>query len=195
MGKEVTFRDILVKITKVLSSDLYLINNQFIMGGHKSDENNIGYYLYRLSPAAMTASAEHFKTNKVYYISDGKAAKDSLENNFIDVTNELELKQINDKKDEILRLVKKTDIWKSFNFSEDDITTLFSDNSTLELFKDDKDIPSVTVSKTLFPYITEKNVSKLYYNVIKKSEYTNLLLSLDYDMFQLYMLYKYIALD
>lgn len=195
MGKEVTFRDILVKITKVLSSDLYLINNQFIMGGHKSDENSIGYYLYRLSPAAMTASAEHFKTNKVYYISDGKAAKDSLENNFIVVTNELELKQINDKKDEILRLVKKTDIWKSFNFSEDDVTTLFSDNSTIELFKDDKDIPSVTVSKTLFPYITEKNVSKLYYNVIKKSEYTNLLLSLDYDMFQLYMLYKYIALD
>ena len=195
MGKEVTFRDILVKITKVLSSDLYLINNQFIMGGHKSDENSIGYYLYRLSPAAMTASAEHFKTNKVYYISDGKAAKDSLENNFIVVTNELELKQINDKKDEILRLVKKTDIWKSFNFSEDDVTTLFSDNSTIELFKDDEDIPSVTVSKTLFPYITEKNVSKLYYNVIKKSEYTNLLLSLDYDMFQLYMLYKYIALD
>ena len=195
MSKAITFRDILVKVTKVLPSDLYLINNEFIISGNKSNESTIGVYLYRLLPDAINACKEHFDGNKIYYIKDGKAAKDSLNENYTEVNSDDEISHIRSKKEEIIKLVNKTKIWNTFNFTENEISSLFNTNSTLELFSDNDDIPTVTVSKTLFPYVTEKNVSKLFYNVINSTEYTNLLLSLDYEFFQIYMLYRYIDLD
>jgi hypothetical protein len=65
----------------------------------------------------------------------------------------------------------------------------------MNLFQDNKKIPEITISKSLFPLVTEKNVSDLYYNITTDKEYNELIVSLDFPLFQLYMVYKYIDIN
>lgn len=192
---KIKFRDILVKVTNIFTTDIYLINNHYIIGGDKSNKENIGYYLCSLSPEVSEVCNERFDSNKIYYFQNAKNAKDDLESNVNEVTKDNELNQVKIMLNNILDLVKKTDTWNKFNFSEEDVKRIFDDKQSIELFSDFNDIPTVTVSKTLFPLTTEKNVSDLYYNTFKYEDYVQLLISLDYPLFQLYMLYKYIDIE
>jgi hypothetical protein len=174
---------------------MYIINNQYVIGGSESEENNSGYYLCRLSPCVIEVCKDLFDSNKIYYISNIKNAKDKLNDYLSEVKNKSEIEDINKRIQDMLDCINKTETWKSFNFSENDITNLFENNISMNLFQDNKKIPEITISKSLFPLVTEKNVSDLYYNITTDKEYNELIVSLDFPLFQLYMVYKYIDIN
>ena len=194
MNKEVTFRDLLVKIKNIFSTDIYLINNQYIIAGEKSSEDNLGYSLCVLSPDMIDICNNSFDPYKIYYIKNITNAKDDLENNISEVSSLAERESVNYSLEEVINIKNKIETWDSFNFTEKQLDELFEDNMTINLFKD-TDIPSVTISKSLFPLVTKKNVSDLYYSVIQDLQYINLMISFDFPLFQLYILYRYLDID
>lgn len=193
MSKDITFRDLLVKIKNVFKTDIYLINNQFIIAGNKSAEDNLGYYVCVLSPDLITVCSKIFD-NKIYYIKNVMNAKDDLEGNISVVDSIAESELVKYSLEEVINIKNKIENWNTFDFTEEQLDKLFENNVTVNLFENNN-IPSVTISKSLFPLVTKKSASSLYYNIIQETEYINLIISFDFSMFQLYMLYRYLDIS
>ena len=71
----------------------------------------------------------------------------------------------------------------------------------IELFKNESDIPTVTISKSFLPLTTEKNIDNLFYSVqvienndIDEGDIGKLFLSIDIPQFQLNMIYTYLIM-
>ena len=195
MSKTNTFRDLLVKIKSIFKTDIYLIHNQYIIGGEKSSADNIGYNVCMLSPDIIDVCNKIFDSSKIYYIKNVTNAKDDLDNNYIEVTNVAESELVKYSLEEILNIKNKCDTWDTFNFTNEQLNDLFENNVTISLFSNNENIPEVTISKSLFPLVTKKTASDLYYHVIKDQSYINLLIAFDFPMFQLVMLYRYIDIS
>jgi hypothetical protein len=195
MSKTNTFRDLLVKIKSIFKTDIYLIHNQYIIGGEKSSADNIGYNVCMLSPDIIDVCNKIFDSSKIYYIKNVTNAKDDLDNNYIEVTSVAESELVKYSLEEILNIKNKCDTWDTFNFTNEQLNDLFENNVTISLFSNNENIPEVTISKSLFPLVTKKTASDLYYHVIKDQSYINLLIAFDFPMFQLVMLYRYIDIS
>lgn len=195
MSKTNTFRDLLVKIKSIFKTDIYLIHNQYIIGGEKSSADNIGYNVCMLSPDMIDVCNKIFDSSKIYYIKNVTNAKDDLDNNYIEVTSVAESELVKYSLEEILNIKNKCDTWDTFNFTNEQLNDLFENNVTISLFSNNENIPEVTISKSLFPLVTKKTASDLYYHVIKDQSYINLLIAFDFPMFQLVMLYRYIDIS
>jgi len=195
MSKTNTFRDLLVKIKSIFKTDIYLIHNQYIIGGEKSSADNIGYNVCMLSPDIIDVCNKIFDSSKIYYIKNVTNAKDDLDNNYIEVTSVAESELVKYSLEEILNIKNKCDTWDTFNFTNEQLNDLFENNVTISLFSNNENIPEVTISKSLFPLVTKKTASDLYYHVIKDQSYINLLIVFDFPMFQLVMLYRYIDIS
>ena len=190
-----TFRDLLVKLNNVFSSDMYLVNDIYVVAGKESDEDNKGYYLCKLTPELIAICKDEFDPNKVYFINDIRSAKDDLASHINEVTDKGEIEKINKRIKFIEDYVNKTETWNSFPFTEVDIKNIFSDGLCEDFFEDDDNTPTITLSKSLFPLVTEKNVNRLYYNFFVKEDYADLLISFDFDYFNLYMVYRCMDLN
>jgi hypothetical protein len=195
MSKTNTFRDLLVKIKSIFKTDIYLIHNQYIIGGEKSSADNIGYNVCMLSPDIIDVCNKIFDSSKIYYIKNVTNAKDDLDNNYIEVTSVTESELVKYSLEEILNIKNECDTWDTFNFTNEQLNDLFENNVTISLFSNNENIPEVTISKSLFPLVTKKTASDLYYHVIKDQSYINLLIAFDFPMFQLVMLYRYIDIS
>lgn len=194
---KISFRDLLVKASTLFSSDAYLINNQYLIAGPESEENNQGYYLLKLSPSIIELCNELFDNTKIYYIGSVKNAKDKLNENYNEETREAQIYSVKEKADRILSFINQTDIWKKINLSEEKINQLYNENISIDFFDENEDIPSITVSKCIFPLITQKSINDGYYNIFvdESKDYINLLFSFDYPLFQIYTLYRYVSLN
>lgn len=195
MSKETTFRDLLVKIKNIFKTDIYLIHNQYIIGGEKSSAENIGYDVCVLTPELISVCSKIFDCDKIYYIKNVSNAKDDLDNNLSEVTSIAESELVRYSLEEVINIRDKCDTWNNFNFSEKQLNDLFENNVTISLFENYENIPEVTISKSLFPLVTKKTASDLYYHVIKDQSYINLLIAFDFPLFQLFMLYRYLDIS
>lgn len=185
-----TFRDLLVKLNNVFSSDIYIVNCIYVVAGKESDEDNKGYYLCKLTLELNDICKEELDPSKIYYISDIRSAKDDLASYLKEITDEEEISNINERIKFIENYVNKTEAWSNFPFTEIDIKNIFSDGLCEDFFEDDENTPTITLSKSLFPLVTEKNVSSLYYNFFVKENYADLLVVFNYNFFNLYMVYR-----
>lgn len=192
---KLNFRDLLVKVSNVFSTDMYIVNNTYLIAGKKSDENCMGYYLCRLSPDMTNLCNEKLNGEKIYFISNIKNAKDNLSDFSTEINDDKTILEIRKKIDDLLNKINAKETWEKFKFSKTDIDNLFVNNLSFDIFKDNDKIPNITISKSVFPLLTEKNVSDLYYKVYLNNEYTTFVVSLDFPMFQLYMVYKCIDLS
>lgn len=190
-----TFRDLLVKLNNVFSSDMYLVNCLYVIAGKESDEDNKGYYLCKLTPELIAICKDGLDPNKVYFISDIRSAKDDLSTYMKEVESAEEIAESNKRIKFIEDYVNKTETWNNFPFTEIDIKNIFSDGLCEDFFEDDANTPTITLSKSLFPLVTEKNVNRLYYNFFVKEDYADLLVSFDFDFFNLYMVYRCMDLN
>lgn len=192
---KITFKDLLTKLSNVYS-DIYLINNTFILAGPESSSNNRGEYYCVLTPDMTEICNDIFDKSKIYYISDIKKAKVSLNEYCNEIkSNTLDNESIiNTVKEYQKKILKITD-WKNLILTEEEINKIFEERETIELFKDDKSISNITISKSIFPLISEKNISDLYYHINQNEKINELFLSLDFPLFQLYMIYTYIKMD
>lgn len=194
MSTKTNFRNLLVKLSSIYSTDFYIIHNQYIMAGDKSEENNSGYYICELSLDMISICKELFEPDRIYYIKHIKNAKDNLNDNIVLIDKNKE-KDIMNKFNKYHSLLSSITSWSSLSLSDDEIKKIFTENLSIELFENNKDIPTVTISKSLIPMITDKKINDLYYTTKKDNEIYYLFLSYNSDYFRLDMIYNYIPID
>ena len=193
-----TFNDLMTKISNVFKSDMYIIGNKYCIGGAESEEKNITQIVCVLTPECTKLVQDIFNESEVVYIEDVKKVKDDLEKFSSLKIFGSEKDDLIKRRDKVLDLVMKVDTWKSFNFTNEIIEDIFTNGMTYELFTDEEEIPSVTISKSLFPMVKEKGANELYYQIyIPDNEYDliELITSFDTEWFQIFNLIQYIQTD
>ena len=192
-----TFRDVLVKLSNVYLTDIYIYKNQYILGGDLSNLNNPGIFICQLTGDTMKIFDEKLDKSKIYYVSDIKKSKDNFDEYSKEVTDKNEINRIEDLKEKILKEVFNIETWNNFKFNDEEIQLLFNDGISIEIFKNDTKIPSLILSKSMIPLATEKNLDKLYYYLLSTNTeagdtmINKIIFSLDTELFQVYMYYTY----
>lgn len=192
-----TFRDLLVKISYVYLTDIYIYKNQFVLGGKISNENNPGLFICKLTEESSKLCDDVLNRDKIYYISDVKKSKDNFKDYLREVDDNKEIKEVEYNKKKILNKVYSIETWDNFKFSDKELGELFDDGISIEIFTDNSKVPSLILSKSMIPLTTEKNIDKLYYHLIsreskgKENSLNEIAFTLDHEFFQIYMLYTY----
>lgn len=192
-----TFRDLLVKISYVYLTDIYIYKNQFVLGGKISNENNPGLFICKLTEESSKLCDDVLDRDKIYYISDVKKSKDNFKDYLREVNDTKEIKDVEYNKKKILNKVYSIETWDNFKFSDKELGELFDDGISIEIFTDNSKVPSLILSKSMIPLTTEKNIDKLYYHLIsreskgKENSLNEIAFTLDHEFFQIYMLYTY----
>lgn len=192
-----TFRDLLVKISYVYLTDIYIYKNQFVLGGKISNDNNPGLFICKLTEESSKLCDDVLNRDKIYYVSDVKKSKDNFKDYLREVDNDKEIKEVEYNKKKILNKVYSIETWDNFKFSDKELSELFDDGISIEIFTDNSKVPSLILSKSMIPLTTEKNIDKLYYHLIsreskgKENSLNEIAFTLDHEFFQIYMLYTY----
>jgi len=195
---KITFNELMTKISNVFKTDVYILNNTYCIGGSESEEKNITQIVCLLTPESSELIKQTFPDTEVVYIKDVKKIKDDLEEFSSLKIFESERKDLIKRRDKILDLALKVNAWMSFNFTDEDIENIFSEGMTYELFTDNDKIPSVTISKSLFPMVKEKAANALYYQIYipdNDDDLIHLITSFDTEWFQIYNLIQYIKTE
>ena len=197
MAKKITLNDILTKISYVFKKDCYIINRKYVIGGEESEYENASNMLCLLTPESSQEIELIFPEDNTIYISDVKKYKKDLEKNVSTKIFDSERNELLKRVKEIEEKTRNIENWKSFNFSDEELLEVFKEGGTKELFIDDEDIPSVPISKSLFPMASDKNANTIYYSLsLPKDEkdLAYLITSFDTPYFQLYNIISYLPL-
>ena len=203
MSKKALIPDILLKLSNIYKEDMYFINSMYCIGGITSDDSAIGKSFCILEKERADDIRDYFGNLPVIYIKNLKKAKEfystEFEYQYVQAQVEEKLKkELIEKKDEYLSIINSTKKWNQFHFTDDEVKALIKDNERITLFTNDKDIPSLEVTKCVFPMITEKGLNNLMYTVGKtknvKNAYT-LITNMNHDYFQIYNFIRYIRID
>lgn len=208
MAKEITVNDVLTKISSILKTDMYLIDYCHCIGGKESEEKTVGENILLLSPKAIDLFKKQFPESPSIFFSDIKKAKTDiatiLEGNKLEEEEywkvdipENEKKEYVKRRDFLIDIIKKQDIWDNFSFTEEELNILYKKCGTIELFENDKNRNTVIISKSIFPMVSEKEVNNVCYTVFDDKDdedMGNLLLCYDSEYFQIYSLIRFVKI-
>lgn len=200
MAKEVTVPEVLIKLSSIFTKDMYLINSRYCIGGNETEDETVGKSICILSPDIADIFVDYFGSSNVIYFENIKKAKAAYgtedEYKYVKVRiEERTKKQLIDSKDNLMKVVDSVKTWSQFSLTEEQVESIMTDGNTLVLFKDNNDIPEVTVSKSIFPLIKSKDFNNIFYNVSKARNLKNmftLVLNYDHNIFQFYNIIYYI---
>lgn len=197
MAKKNYLSDLLIKLSTVFPKDAYIINNMYCMEGPLSKPETAGYYLCALTPEVTNYLKEELKSNEIVYLKSIKNAKtDFNEPNVQILKNEDDIYEIEENMKKLKSIVMDpSNEWKQFNFTEEELISLFDDCKFVTLFANDSLIPPISISKSLLPLMTKKNMnSSIYTTKLCKGdeELTKLIIDFDHELFHMYMMYEYL---
>ena len=196
------FKDLLNKACSIFKDDMYIVNNRYLLAGDMSEKDSDGYYFCRLSQDSIKVCNEQLgEKEQIIYVENVRKAKDTFG----------ELSRIVEKEDEKDLVLKKyknlnkqfntVQGWEKVKLTEEEINDLYDRCVNIELFKNESNIPTVTISKSFLPLTTEKNIDNLFYSVqvienndIDEGDIGKLFLSIDIPQFQLNMIYTYLIM-
>ena len=196
------FKDLLNKACSIFKDDMYIVNNRYLLAGDMSEKDSDGYYFCRLSQDSIKVCNEQLgEKEQIIYVENVRKSKDTFG----------ELSRIVEKEDEKELVLKKyknlnkqfntVQGWEKVKLTEEEINDLYDRCVNIELFKNESDIPTVTISKSFLPLTTEKNIDNLFYSVqvienndIDEGDIGKLFLSIDIPQFQLNMIYTYLIM-
>ena len=196
------FKDLLNKACSIFKDDMYIVNNRYLLAGDMSEKDSDGYYFCRLSQDSIKVCNEQLgEKEQIIYVENVRKAKDTFG----------ELSRIVEKEDEKDLVLKKyknlnkqlstVQGWEKVKLTEEEINDLYDRCVNIELFKNESNIPTVTISKSFLPLTTEKNIDNLFYSVqvienndIDEGDIGKLFLSIDISQFQLNMIYTYLIM-
>ena len=196
------FKDLLNKACSIFKDDMYIVNNRYLLAGDMSEKDSDGYYFCRLSQDSIKVCNEQLgEKEQIIYVENVRKAKDTFG----------ELSRIIEKEDEKDLVLKKyknlnkqlstVQGWEKVKLTEEEINDLYDRCVNIELFKNESNIPTVTISKSFLPLTTEKNIDNLFYSVqvienndIDEGDIGKLFLSIDIPQFQLNMIYTYLIM-
>lgn len=185
-------KESMTKLVSVFPNDVYILHNKYIIAGDKSEENTVGYYFCIFQNDVFMEWKKLYPDNPVIYIKSLRESKISREVEFITDTS---LMQSLKKKIEtyINETVNVDKSWERFEFKDDMLEKIFTNNESVNLFSDKREI---IISKTIFPLITAKTINNVYYTFgdIDSRGLNTLYIQYDHEYFQLNMKYFYLPL-
>lgn len=185
-------KESMTKLVSVFPNDVYIVHNKYIIAGDKSEENTVGYYFCIFQNDMFMEWKKLYTDNPVIYIKSLRESKISREVEFITDTS---LIQSLEKKIEtyVNETINADKSWKRFEFKDDMLEKIFTNNESVNLFSDKKEI---IISKTIFPLITAKTINNVYYTFgdIDSRGLNTLYIQYDHEYFQLNMKYFYLPL-
>ena len=185
-------KESMTKLVSVFPNDIYIVHNKYIIAGDKSEENTVGYYFCIFQNDVFMEWKKLYPDNPVIYIKSLRESKISREVEFI---TDAFLIQSLEKKIEtyVNETINADKSWKRFEFKDDMLEKIFTNNESVNLFSDKKEI---IISKTKFPLITAKTINNVYYTFgdIDSRGLNTLYIQYDHEYFQLNMKYFYLPL-
>ena len=185
-------KESMTKLVSVFPNDVYILHNKYIIAGDKSEENTVGYYFCIFQNDVFMEWKKLYPDNPVIYIKSLRESKISREVEFITDTS---LIQSLEKKIEtyVNETINADKSWKRFEFKDDMLEKIFTNNESVNLFSDKREI---IISKTIFPLITAKTINNVYYTFgdIDSRGLNTLYIQYDHEYFQLNMKYFYLPL-
>lgn len=199
MAKELTINEVLTKLAYIFKKDMYVINHSIVIGGMDTEIINPGSFLVKLKSEFIEVFKKEFEGKSLIYFSDVKKAKKEPEK-YIFTNTELIFKNIEDKeeyegrKNKLLSETDRIKSWNKVEFTEEQLELLYEASTNVKLFETVKEVPSLVITKSVFPLITEKNVDILYYSITEEKRYDNMykiVFTYDIDFFTVYNLIFY----
>ena len=185
-------KESMTKLVSVFPNDVYILHNKYIIAGDKSEENTVGYYFCIFQNDVFMEWKKLYPDNPVIYIKSLRESKISREVEFI---TDAFLIQSLEKKIEtyVNETINADKSWKRFEFKDDMLEKIFTNNESVNLFSDKREI---IISKTIFPLITSKTINNVYYTFgdIDSRGLNTLYIQYDHEYFQLNMKYFYLPL-
>lgn len=185
-------KESMTKLVSVFPNDVYIVHNKYIIAGDKSEENTVGYYFCIFQNDVFMEWKKLYPDNPVIYIKSLRESKISREVEFI---TDASLIQSLEKKIEtyVNETVNADKSWERFEFKDDMLEKIFTNNESVNLFSDKREI---IISKTIFPLITAKTINNVYYTFgdIDSRGLNILYIQYDHEYFQLNMKYFYLPL-
>lgn len=185
-------KESMTKLVSVFPNDVYIVHNKYIIAGDKSEENTVGYYFCIFQNDVFMEWKKLYPDNPVIYIKSLRESKISREVEFI---TDASLIQSLEKKIEtyVNETVNADKSWERFEFKDDMLEKIFTNNESVNLFSDKREI---IISKTIFPLITAKTINNVYYTFgdIDSRGLNTLYIQYDHEYFQLNMKYFYLPL-
>lgn len=185
-------KESMTKLVSVFPNDVYIVHNKYIIAGDKSEENTVGYYFCIFQNDMFMEWKKLYPDNPVIYIKSLRESKISREVEFI---TDASLIQSLEKKIEtyVNETVNADKSWERFEFKDDMLEKIFTNNESVNLFSDKREI---IISKTIFPLITAKTINNVYYTFgdIDSRGLNTLYIQYDHEYFQLNMKYFYLPL-
>jgi hypothetical protein len=185
-------KESMTKLVSVFPNDVYIVHNKYIIAGDKSEENTVGYYFCIFQNDVFMEWKKLYPDNPVIYIKSLRESKISREVEFITDTSLIQSleKKIETYVNETVNVDKS---WERFEFKDDMLEKIFTNNESVNLFSDKREI---IISKTIFPLITAKTINNVYYTFgdIDSRGLNTLYIQYDHEYFQLNMKYFYLPL-
>ena len=196
------FKDLLNKACSIFKDDMYIVNNRYLLAGDMSEKDSDGYYFCRLSQDSIKVCNEQLgEKEQIIYVENVRKAKDTFGELSRIVEKEDEEKLVLKKYKNLNKQLSTVQGWEQVKLTEEEINDLYDRCVNIELFKNESDIPTVTISKSFLPLTTEKNIDNLFYSVqvienndIDEGDIGKLFLSIDIPQFQLNMIYTYLIM-
>lgn len=194
--KKIDLKTFLMKIVNIFPKDMYLVHNWCAIAGTESDDENRGLYICILNSDVRELLNKSFPNNPVIYIKSVRDAKADV-TKIDEVLDEKIIKNIENTVDSFMKSFNNYDTWETFNFTETEINDLFEERKSLMLFENDENRSPLIISKSVFPLITGKNINdvKFVYDIYGDGKDLNqIIMSYDYDLFQLIMRYIFLKI-
>lgn len=196
------FKDLLNKACSIFKDDMYIVNNRYLLAGDMSEKDSDGYYFCRLSQDSIKVCNDQLgEKEQIIYVENVRKAKDTFGELSRIVENEDEKKLVLKKYKNLNKQLSTVQGWEKVKLTEEEINDLYDRCVNIELFKNESNIPTVTISKSFLPLTTEKNIDNLFYSVqvienndIDEGDIGKLFLSIDIPQFQLNMIYTYLIM-
>ena len=156
--KELTVRDILMKMEKFLK-DAYIVHGKCFIDGDDSKRTGIGWVCGVLNDDASSVMREAYPTD-VINIINVRNAKDHPEE-FIKRVGNVDAEKIETECTKLYDVVRSCEEWHPIALTEEDVDKIFNRAERISY----EFIPGhpVQISKSLFPTITAKSADALEY--------------------------------
>lgn len=193
---EITEELVLKKLSSIFPIDCYIVYNSYVMAAKESERETPGIFICILPPNIKEIFSKKYSNDSIVLINNIKKVG----------TDEMQVTVLENRKDirDVKTLFNKNieisvqETWEKLPITEEKIEKMYSYGSTIKLFDDVENIPEITLSKSILPTFTSKSFEGCYYTTHEnKMDNTimDLIISIDTELYQLFMLFHYMKID
>lgn len=180
---EPNFTDLIVKMKRVFSKDIYILSGRWVVGGELSDMNNAGVFILDIEPEYQKVMQGVFQirpeSKSIIYISDISWVKTTTT---VEEYDQFSIHILDDQTSEnlmkekfqpLLDIIESDISYHPFQFSkekeenEQKMSLLFKDQVIVPLHDPNEVTPYILIGKTMFPGVSEKESRNLAFAMME----------------------------